>query len=192
MALKSWARILPGFQPYHDLQALLSTLVGNSVDPVIPWALSYFNGSVVLGFLFGRLLSKPAGPYRSYEGIGLWFRGLGGNGPDFLSRDRERLVCGANRAGNCTHRFHADDGADLQHDARRCIFRIHVASARTITLARHCLRNFRLERADEILGGDRPDQLVGDAAVAPDREGLGHAIDAPVDRGAAKASAPRR
>ena len=37
----------------------------------------------------------------------------------------------------------------------------------------------------EILGRDRPDQLVGDAAVAADHEGLRHAIDAPVDRGAA-------
>ena len=55
MALKSWAAILPSFQPYDDLQALLTTAIGNSVDPIIPWALSYFNGSVVLGFLFGRL-----------------------------------------------------------------------------------------------------------------------------------------
>lgn len=54
MALKSWAQILPGFRPYDDLQALLASVVGSSVDPVIPWALSYFNGSVVLGFLFGR------------------------------------------------------------------------------------------------------------------------------------------
>jgi uncharacterized membrane protein YagU involved in acid resistance len=55
MAFKSWARILPSFQPYDDLQALLTTAIGNSVDSIIPWALSYFNGSVVLGFLFGRL-----------------------------------------------------------------------------------------------------------------------------------------
>ncbi len=54
MALKSWAGILPSFQPYEDLQALLTTVIGNSVNPLIPWALSYFNGSVVLGFLFGR------------------------------------------------------------------------------------------------------------------------------------------
>ena len=54
MAFKSWAEILPGFQPYDDLQALLTNLIGNAVNPAIPWALSYFNGSVVLGFLFGR------------------------------------------------------------------------------------------------------------------------------------------
>jgi len=54
MAFKSWAQILPSFRPYDDLQALLAELIGNSVNPLIPWALSYFNGSVVLGFLFGH------------------------------------------------------------------------------------------------------------------------------------------
>ena len=61
MALKAWARILPSFQPYDDLQALLAALVGNSVNPVVPWALSYFNGSIVLGFLFGRFNQKLPG-----------------------------------------------------------------------------------------------------------------------------------
>ena len=61
MALKSWARILPGFEPYSDLQALLTSLVGSSIHPVIPWVLSYFNGSVVLGFLFGQLYSRLPG-----------------------------------------------------------------------------------------------------------------------------------
>ena len=61
MALKSWARILPGFEPYSDLQALLTSLVGSSIHPVIPWALSYFNGSVVLGFLFGQFYSRLPG-----------------------------------------------------------------------------------------------------------------------------------
>lgn len=61
MALKSWARILPGFEPYSDLQALLTSLVGSSVNPAIPWVLSYFNGSVVLGFLFGQFYSRLPG-----------------------------------------------------------------------------------------------------------------------------------
>jgi hypothetical protein len=54
MALKSWAHLLPRFQPYNDLQNMLTALVGSSVNPLVPWALTYFNGSVVLGFLFGR------------------------------------------------------------------------------------------------------------------------------------------
>jgi hypothetical protein len=61
MALKSWDRRLPSFQPYDDLQALLTTLVGNSVNHVIPWALSYFNGSVVLGFIFGHSYQRLPG-----------------------------------------------------------------------------------------------------------------------------------
>ena len=61
MALKSWARILPSFEPYSDLQALLASLVGSSVHPAIPWVLSYFNGSVVLGFLFGQFYSRLPG-----------------------------------------------------------------------------------------------------------------------------------
>ena len=61
MALKSWAHILPTFEPYNDLQLLLASLVGNSIHPVIPWILSYFNGSVVLGFLFGQSYSRLPG-----------------------------------------------------------------------------------------------------------------------------------
>jgi uncharacterized protein DUF6789 len=76
MALKSWARILPSFQPYDDLQTLLTTVIGNSVDPVIPWALSYFNGSVVLGFLFGRLYQNLPGRTGVMKGLifggGVW------------------------------------------------------------------------------------------------------------------------
>lgn len=61
MTLKSWARILPSFEPYSDLQALLDSLVGSSVNPAIPWVLSYLNGSVVLGFLFGQFYSRLPG-----------------------------------------------------------------------------------------------------------------------------------
>jgi hypothetical protein len=69
MALKSWARILPGFQPYADLQAMLTAFVGSSVDPWVPWALSYFNGSVVLGFLFGRFYQWLPGNNGVTKGI---------------------------------------------------------------------------------------------------------------------------
>ena len=91
MALKSWARILPDFEPYSDLQALLTSIVGSSVHPVIPWALSYFNGSVVLGFLFGQFYSRLPGRTPLIKGIvfgvciwvvmGLTFFPVIGNGP---------------------------------------------------------------------------------------------------------------
>lgn len=54
MFLKSWVGLLPSFQPYADLQQKLSELVGSSVHPIVPWTLSFLNGAVVLGFLFGR------------------------------------------------------------------------------------------------------------------------------------------
>ena len=54
MTLKSWANLLPSFQPYNDLQTMLTSMTGGSVHAWVPWALSYFNGSVVLGFLFGQ------------------------------------------------------------------------------------------------------------------------------------------
>ena len=50
---------------------------------------------------------------------------------------------------------------------------------------RQRLLDRRHEHGLQILRRDRADQLVGDAPVAADDEGLRHAIDAPVDRGAA-------
>src|SRR5262245_42070392 len=47
------------------------------------------------------------------------------------------------------------------------------------------LLDLRLEHAVEILGRDRADQLVGDAAVAADQKSLRHPVDAPVDGGTA-------
>ena len=55
MFLKSRMGWLPSFHPYEDIQAALSGLVGGSVSPAFPWALSFLNGAVVLGILFGRL-----------------------------------------------------------------------------------------------------------------------------------------
>jgi hypothetical protein len=61
MFSKSWMGLLPSFHPYEDLQQMLSHLVGGSVNPWVPWALSFLNGAVVLGILFGRT-------YRSLPG----------------------------------------------------------------------------------------------------------------------------
>lgn len=54
MFLKSRMGWLPSFNPYEDLQHMLGHLVGGSVHPLVPWALSFLNGAVVLGILFGR------------------------------------------------------------------------------------------------------------------------------------------
>ncbi len=52
MLLKSSIGLLPAFHPYADLQRELSVLVGSCVSPIIPWALSFLNGSLVLEMLF--------------------------------------------------------------------------------------------------------------------------------------------
>jgi hypothetical protein len=54
MLLKSRMGWLPSFHPYEDLQQALGQIVGGSVDPLVPWALSFLNGAVVLGMVFGR------------------------------------------------------------------------------------------------------------------------------------------
>ncbi len=69
MLLKSHMGWLPSFQPYHELQQALSQLFGSFVNPLVPWALSFVNGSVVLGFLFGyayRWLPGKAGAVKGF------------------------------------------------------------------------------------------------------------------------------
>ena len=69
MYVKSATGLLPGFQPYDDLQRLLQTLSGLSIAPWLPWALSFFNGAVLLGFLFGRLYRHLPGQAGAIKGI---------------------------------------------------------------------------------------------------------------------------
>ena len=69
MFLKSWMGLLPSFHPYEDLQQALSELVGSSVHPLIPWALSFLNGAVVLGILFGRLYRLLPGRSGAAKGL---------------------------------------------------------------------------------------------------------------------------
>jgi hypothetical protein len=69
MLLKSQMGWLASFQPYHDLQQALSQMVGSSVHPLIPWALSFLNGSVLLGFLFGRAYRWLPGDSGAAKGL---------------------------------------------------------------------------------------------------------------------------
>lgn len=69
MFLKSWMGWLPSFHPYENLQQMLSHLVGSSVHPVVPWALSFLNGAVVLGILFGRLYRMLPGRSGAVRGL---------------------------------------------------------------------------------------------------------------------------
>jgi hypothetical protein len=55
MEIKRIAGILPGFEPYDDLQRLLSSVTTHAIEPPYLWLLSYINGALILGFVFGQL-----------------------------------------------------------------------------------------------------------------------------------------
>ena len=69
MFLKFRAGLLPSFQPYDDLQRLLGDLVGSTVGPAVPWLLSFANGALVLGFLFGRTYRLLPGRSGAVKGL---------------------------------------------------------------------------------------------------------------------------
>lgn len=75
MYLKWRAGWLPSFQPYASLQATLSQVTGGAVHPLIPWALSFLNGSMVVGFVFGQVYAWLPG--RSGALKGLLYGGVG-------------------------------------------------------------------------------------------------------------------
>jgi hypothetical protein len=61
MVAKHRAGILPGFEPYDDMQRLLASASGWSLEPPWSWLLPYVNGALVLGFVFGRLFAYLPG-----------------------------------------------------------------------------------------------------------------------------------
>ena len=69
MLMKSWVGLLPAFHPYEDLQQALSELVGSAVPSFVPWALSFLNGALVLGLLFGRLYHLLPGEGGATKGL---------------------------------------------------------------------------------------------------------------------------
>jgi hypothetical protein len=71
MYLKARSGLLPDFQPYESFQAALSRMIGREVHPIVPWVLSFLNGSTILGFAFDQLF--PHLPGRSSLAKGLAF-----------------------------------------------------------------------------------------------------------------------
>jgi hypothetical protein len=55
MSIKHRVGILPEFEPYEDLQRLLSSVTALPLNTPFAWLLPYINGALVLGFVFGRL-----------------------------------------------------------------------------------------------------------------------------------------
>jgi hypothetical protein len=54
MYAKARFGILPSFQPYETLQALLNHLFAGDTHPALAWALSFLSGATLIGLLFGR------------------------------------------------------------------------------------------------------------------------------------------
>ena len=69
MYLKFRLNLLPSFQPYESLQLALSHLTGGRVHPVVPWLLSFLNGSTITGFSFGRLYPHLPGRAGAIKGL---------------------------------------------------------------------------------------------------------------------------
>ena len=71
MTIKHRAGILPGFEPYDDVQRLLSSVTDGSFEP--PLWLAYVNGALVLGFVFGRLFVRLPGRTAIAKGAAFGF-----------------------------------------------------------------------------------------------------------------------
>ncbi len=69
MLFKSQSGILPAFSPYGELQHTLSQIVGGDVHPLVPWALSFANGAILLGLVFGRIYPLLPGTNGAIKGF---------------------------------------------------------------------------------------------------------------------------
>jgi hypothetical protein len=66
---KSKLGILESFQPYQNLQIALGFWTGEYIHPLVPWLLSYINGSTAAGFAFANLyrhLPGSSGPMKGF------------------------------------------------------------------------------------------------------------------------------
>jgi hypothetical protein len=69
MYWKSRAGLLPAFQPYEALQLTLGRLTGVDVSRAVPWLLSWLNGSIIMGFAFGRSYRVIPGSNGAIKGL---------------------------------------------------------------------------------------------------------------------------
>jgi hypothetical protein len=70
MELKIRTGLLPTFDPYADLQRLLSSLSPLTLTAPWSWFLPYVNGSMLLGVVFGQLFAH-------LPGRSAWIKGCG-------------------------------------------------------------------------------------------------------------------
>lgn len=61
--------ILQSFQPYSSLRIALSYWTGQDVHPIVPWLISYLNGSTAASFTFALLYWRLPGNNGLMKGI---------------------------------------------------------------------------------------------------------------------------
>jgi hypothetical protein len=69
ISLKVQAGWLPSFQPYQAFQKTISQIIGSDVSSVIPWVISFLNGTTVIGLLFGGSYRMLPGRYGITKGL---------------------------------------------------------------------------------------------------------------------------
>jgi hypothetical protein len=69
MYLKFRLGLLPTFQPYQSLQFALARVLDSNVHPIVPWALSFLNGSAIVSVIFGRVYHWLPGKSGATKGL---------------------------------------------------------------------------------------------------------------------------
>ena len=131
MLLKSEMGWLPSFQPYHDLQQAVEP-TGRRFGRIrsIPWALSFLNGAVLLGFLFGRAYRWLPGDSGAAKGLVFGVLGWIDDGAGVLSDAGARSVRDRAGFGFQPALFSLHDDPVLQRDHGRHLFRAQSRAAR--------------------------------------------------------------
>jgi hypothetical protein len=127
MWAKSRSGILPESHPYEDLQHTIASMTGASVPALVSWIIGFFNGAVILGFVFSRSYKAP-GEGHALKRRGVWRVGVGRHGIGILSAGRRRPVCVGRRAGLAACTPIAGHGARLQHHSVGDLYRPDQAS----------------------------------------------------------------
>lgn len=69
MFLKERLGWLPAFQPYQDLQRVLGETFGDSVQPALPWVLSFVNGTLIISVVFSLIYARLPGRSGAAKGL---------------------------------------------------------------------------------------------------------------------------
>ena len=84
MQFKSQTGLLATFQPYASLQTALNQWLGKAVPAIVPWALSFINGSTILALLFHRIYGLLPGRHGAMKGLAFGLFGWVGMGLIFF------------------------------------------------------------------------------------------------------------